>query len=138
MKKYIKLSIILSVSALFLFSGCKKYEEGPSFSLSSKKSRLTNTWKFVKVFDVTTNEDLTADFTGATIEFQKDGTVIWSDGSVAETSTWKFASDKENIIISDLSGSSIVWQIRRLAGNSFWFRDDVGTTESYEYQMEPK
>ena len=138
MKKYIKLSFILSMCVISLFSGCKKYEEGPSFSLSSKKSRLTNTWKFVKVFDVTTSEDLTADFEGSTMEFQKDGTINLVENGMTETDTWKFTSDKEEIAISLASGGSIIWKIRKLAGKEFWFRDDVGTTDSYEYQLEPK
>ena len=99
---------------------------------------VSHTWRFVKVFDVTTGDDLTADYSNSTIEFQKDGTFIWTDAGTAATGTWKFASDKENIIISDPSGSSNVWVIKKLAGKDLWFRDDVGTTDSYEYQLEPK
>ncbi|MDR2010116.1 MAG: hypothetical protein LBQ22_06505 [Bacteroidales bacterium] len=45
-----KLSIILSAIAVIamLFSSCGKYEEGPSFSLATKKARLKGTWELTE------------------------------------------------------------------------------------------
>ena len=47
MKNLIVYSFALSVVAVSI-SSCGKYEEGPKFTLLSKKARITNTWKFTK------------------------------------------------------------------------------------------
>jgi len=129
---------LLSASILF-FTGCGKYEDGPAFSLSSKKGRVVNTWRFEKVFNVTTGTDYTSDYNNDNIEFKKDGTYIWTEGSSSDIGTWVFASDKENIVLTENGSSSgESYQIRRLKGKQFWIRDDVGTNYSYEYRLSKK
>ena len=46
MKKIVKISIIalLVGCTAFTFSGCGKYEDGPSISLLTKKARVAGTW----------------------------------------------------------------------------------------------
>ena len=105
MKKFLVLAF-LSVLAV----SCGKYEEGPGFSLISKKNRVTNTWVLSKVevngqdetpqsssytLKMTLKEDetLSANYTVLTIPFTTTG-------------TWAFNSDKSALILTDNSGTS--------------------------------
>ena len=42
--------ISLALITLLVFSSCGKYEEGPDFSLRTKKKRLTSHWKLHKLY----------------------------------------------------------------------------------------
>ena len=42
MKHLVKITLIISCISII---SCKKYEEGPAFSLMSKKARLSNIWQ---------------------------------------------------------------------------------------------
>jgi hypothetical protein len=105
MKKFLVL-VLLSVIVV----SCGKYEEGPGFSLISKKNRVTNTWVLSKVevngqdetpqsssytLKMTLKEDetLSANYTVLTIPFTTTG-------------TWAFNSDKSALILTDNSGTS--------------------------------
>ena len=67
MKKF--LVFIFTTSILF-FSQCKKYPEGPSFSLRTKTERISNTWKLNQL--IVNNVDSTAQYSN----ILKDYTVI--------------------------------------------------------------
>ena len=43
-KKYLLIALIIIFTVPF-YQGCKKYDEGPAFSLRSKKARLTGEWE---------------------------------------------------------------------------------------------
>jgi hypothetical protein len=49
MKKSFGYFTLLMLVFILIFAGCKKYNEGPSFSLRTKKARITNDWKVYKV-----------------------------------------------------------------------------------------
>lgn len=103
-----KLFFIAFLSLLAV--SCGKYEEGPGFSLISKKNRVTNTWVLSKVevngqdetpqsstytLKMTLKEDetLSASYTIFTIPYTTTG-------------TWAFNSDKSALILTDNSGTS--------------------------------
>jgi hypothetical protein len=86
-------TIMLLFLATILFSSCKKYEEGPSFSLLSKKSRLKGVWELKSIDENSTLFQLSYEGTLSTscgtevtysegtsyskyeLEFEKDGDV---------------------------------------------------------------
>ena len=103
-----KLFFIAFLSLLAV--SCGKYEEGPGFSLISKKNRVTNTWVLSKIevngqdetpqsstytLKMTLKEDetLSANYTVLTIPYTTTG-------------TWAFNSDKSALILTDNSGTS--------------------------------
>lgn len=138
-----KISLILfSVLALGLvtFSSCGKYEDGPGFSLSSKKSRVVNTWVIEKYIE--NGQDLTSQvlpFLGTyTVEFSKDGSYeILSDGD-RETGTWSFDSKKENIeLMENGSTTKYLQKITRLTGDEMWLVEDDGV-DKYEVHYKSK
>ncbi len=56
------LLLVAAVVVLFNFSSCKKYPDGPSFSLRSKTDRLTGTWKIVDGDNYNNDVDITFTF----------------------------------------------------------------------------
>lgn len=132
MKKHI-LTLSMALAVLFIVSSCGKYEEGPGFSLRSKTSRLTGTWKFEKIFENGT--EVTIDESTATMrmEFKKDGTGTMSGTfltiTVSMNLEWEFASDKENIRIRTQEYGTTNWEeweeseILKLTNSEFWIKD---------------
>jgi len=101
--------LVLALLSLTVVS-CGKYEEGPGFSLISKKNRITNTWILSKVevngldetpssssytMKITLKEDetVTAEYTVFTLPYTITG-------------TWAFNSDKSALILTDNTGTS--------------------------------
>lgn len=72
-----KIAIILSIIAVtaMLFSSCGKYEEGPAFSLATKKARLTGDWTLKETsYNGVVVENLSNFGEITTITYKKDGT----------------------------------------------------------------
>jgi hypothetical protein len=105
MKKFLVLAL-LSVIAV----SCGKYEEGPGFSLISKKNRVTNTWVLSKV--EVNGQDETPQSSSYTLKMtlKEDETVSASYTiftiPYTTTGTWAFNSDKSALILTDNSGTS--------------------------------
>lgn len=91
------------------FSSCGKYEEGPNFTLLSKKARITNTWKFTSWTQ--NGIELTPDpmFYSLTMTLKKDGTFdaesIMSTQPLTYSGSWAFSGDKEDLILTDPTGA---------------------------------
>ena len=128
-----KISLVLMSLAVFafVFVGCKKYEEGPTISLASKKSRVVNTWTIEKWIDNGTDITqayllLYPDFT---VDMKKDNTYILTyTGSLSETGTWDFDSKKEHIVRTPSGGSSATsYEIIRLKSNELWVKEVDGS-----------
>jgi hypothetical protein len=108
MKKLIVYAFALSTVAVSL-SSCGKYEEGPKFTLLSKKARITNTWKFTK--SENNGIDATPDpaYFTLTMSLKNDGTVkaemtVFGVLTI-ENGNWEFSSNKEELILSDATGT---------------------------------
>ena len=122
---------LLAVTAIAMTS-CGKYEEGPGFSLLSKKARITGEWTLSEVKVNGTAQDIS----GATItvSIQKDGAYIvkWSSGgfSAEDAGTWKFSDDKTKLIVTDQDGDISESEIVRLANKELKLKDVDGTLET--------
>lgn len=130
MKKIAVLLMSLAVFT-FVFIGCKKYDEGPAFSLASKKGRVVNVWKVEKAF-FNGVEQPTTFFSGFSIEYTKDNKVIYTDNGVAdpEQDTWEFGDKKETIITKSGTGSGAdTTTILRLKSKELWLKSMDGTEE---------
>jgi len=101
-----KLTYIFSILIiLLLFVGCKKYEEGPTISLLTKKARITGIWEFS---EITTEWDM-----ARTLGFEKDGICYlgWSSGIINvndvyyDFGEWEFDNNKEYLLIKSLADS---------------------------------
>lgn len=127
MKKIQNLSFFVALCAVIALSGCKKYEDGPGFSLSSKKSRISGDWEFKKV--IYSSVDVTSEFIGSSWEMKKDGGFkLITDGDI-ESGTWEFVSDKEAIDFDYSDGYIERYNIKRLTSKELWIENiDDGDT----------
>jgi hypothetical protein len=119
--KKLNSSIIIIISALLVvFTGCKKYDEGPGISLRSKTERVANTWKIE--YTATNGVDYTSYFTDYTMTFTKGGEYSFTWGSLTGSGKWEFQNDKNDIKISGVSNqSSETIHILKLKEKEFWY-----------------
>lgn len=132
-----KLAIILTIVAAtaMIFSSCGKYEEGPAFSLLTKKARITGTWTITEMSTDGTIIDLQGTVMKQTLE--KDGTGTFTASgeylgmTISTTSNleWRFDDTKENIEvrIADEDGNfDDDWdssKIIKLTNSECWVED---------------
>jgi hypothetical protein len=142
MKKYI---VILLLSGI-IFS-CKKYPDGPALSLSSKKSRVANSWVLTKAVEDGT--DRTGDYQNAYKDFNiimsKSGNYtmtykFYSSIDYSETGTWTFNGDKTYVILDPNSNNngSWSWKILRLTQKEWWVLDEDFNGKKLEIHFVPK
>lgn len=135
MKNQIKSILPLCIAAVMFLASCGKYEDGPNFSLRSKKSRLVNTWVIDKAFrdGVDFTEEFKQDNQDYQIDIRKDNTTISSvyndmTGEIEETKgKWEFSKDKEEVKFKDeVTGQEFSEKILRLTNNEYWAELDFG------------
>ncbi len=118
---------------LILFSGCKKYEEGPGVSFLTKKSRVSNEWAFASAIE--SDVDVTEDYKGAVLNLANSGTANFSYFTVEngirtlieQDGEWQFAEKKEhiNLILYSTTGSYLQgFKILELRRNSMHLKSD--------------
>jgi hypothetical protein len=132
--KQITYAALAGATALALGS-CGKYEDGPGFSLLSKKSRVAGDW------DTKTIDGYSLAGTGYsyTFSFDKDGAakLTYSDGydTYTYTGTWDFASDKEELALT-FYGYTLNYDIKRLTNTEMWLDDDATDAVGQEWKLE--
>ena len=147
--KAIRNILVVSLMAILVANtGCKKYEEGPAFSLRSKKARVVNDWIVVKWLE--NGEE--ADLSKLTLEwiFEKDNTgkFIHTIQTVAgtftseEDITWDFNDDKTILIVNTVDDNGKVletteYTILKLYENEMWLKTE-NNDDTYEYHLETK
>lgn len=141
MKTTLKTISILALG-LILITSCNKYEDGPKFSLLTKKARLTGEWV---IDQVTVNDaDQTAayvSFVGANyvLEIEKDGKYR-TEGNYPDTGTWELGADKDDIrFLSDQAGSTEEsFRILRLKNKELWLRQTQSNGDVVEIHYDAK
>lgn len=134
--KTIKILSLVLLAMTFVLGSCSKYEEGPAFSLRTKKARLAGEWKADKYIDSNGNEENAND--DGTIEFTKDNTFIVKSGNFSTTGTWEFTKDKEyleteftytsgGVTVTETNESKIL----RLKNDELWLEDEDGDQTHY-------
>lgn len=131
----------LFVFVLFTLSiqSCTKYADGPSFSLLTKKARITNTWKLESY--MINNSDYTPE-AEIKLTIEKDGTfsestVINALGQIQSThrhGTWMFMEGKAQISMTE-SGTNTLpvnYSIRELKSSRFKIRRTINNN-NYEW-----
>lgn len=115
--------LFAALSVLVLHtSSCKRYEEGPAFTLRTAKARLVNTWEIEKY--MVNGEDITALvlplFGEHSLEFCRDKRYEWNIGGMNEKGKWSFIENKDKIEM--LRGDTLPFsqKIIKLTNNEFW------------------
>jgi len=143
MNVHIRTIGILLFAITLGLSSCKKYEEGPGFSMRSKKARLVGEWQLDEL--KIEGEDLTSQINKWELEFEKNEDFDQSFQVVGGQSSttdgeWEFSNDKEELEVTYDDGTKIDLEIMRLTNKEFFFeftqRYEDGTSEKWECKFE--
>lgn len=117
--------------ALFMLSvilvACGKYEDGPKFSLHTKKARISGKWKLDKY--TVNGTDYTTSYqallgSGFVIEYKKDGTYATTGGNGTDNGTWEFSGDVNLTTKSSAANSTAsTVEILKLKNKELWIKD---------------
>lgn len=146
---------ILLITAMF--GGCKKYEQGPAFSLRSKTVRVANTWKIESYYKNDIEQPITEEEKNIEIELTKDGQMTISGTASYNNDiykgpakgTWKFDVNKENIYFAVYfytknektynKYSLKILKIIKLKNNEMWLSTpDYDILHSYSIHLKSK
>ena len=127
-------------------SSCGKYEDGPNFSLRSKKARVVGDWNVKSIgSQVLGVQDIGGVQYGYTInmEFDKNGSVIQTynytygsySASYSYAGDWDFSSNKEYLILT-MDGYSDTLEIKRLTNKEMWLDDDYTEVDGEIVKLE--
>jgi hypothetical protein len=133
------LLLVATVVTILNFQSCKKYDDGPGFSLRSVTKRLTGKW------EVTDIQGQGSPDHKVFIEFEKDGdfkvtheesSYFYNGYSYNYSDTyngeWSFEDGKRTIELDYDNEGSEECEIKRLTNSEFWFEDEDNT----EYELE--
>ncbi|WP_123776060.1 hypothetical protein [Brumimicrobium aurantiacum] len=131
--------ILPILSVLFVLTACSKYEEGPAFSLLTKKSRITGDWKTERKIDKEGDEEFY--YTDQTIRILKTGEYeVHQNKDIVIDGEWEFANDNNDFRITyeldENENSEEVlnieeFEIIRLKSTELWLKDIYGVTIKY-------
>ena len=139
--------LLLVVSFSIILTSCKKYPDGPAFSLLSRKARLANTWHIGSYSE--NGVDKTTDFKNA---YQSAKIVIDKEGNYSiyykafglvdynESGTWKFSNNDDDFTTTPTSGSGSAGthHILKLKDKELWYKEDPdGSNIVREYHLIP-
>jgi hypothetical protein len=112
------------ILATILLVACKKYEEGPTFSLRSKTARVAGNWTLESY--TVDGQDQTSFIKASGLtewQFTKEGnyTIKNSNPSNNLNGKWEFEDNEEKLKFTQQGSSSPdLYTILRLRNNSMW------------------
>jgi len=113
----------IAMSLLWLNS-CGKYEEGPFFSLATKKGRVTKSWKQIEFNGTPTTTDVIWKFEG-----NGDFAMEYNGIPNNNPAKWSFEENKGVISIYYINDNiTFDFNIIRLTSNEMWLDKVVGTS----------
>ena len=133
---------IATTSALVLITfgslgvSCGKYDDGPDFSLRSRKERIANTWRVEKAMNGA--DDVTAAFDQYELKLEKEGdaTLVanYELGAITfefETNgTWDLMNDDEDLELDfENDDADETYEILRLKEKELWLQEKGGDLE---------
>ena len=145
MKFILKIAFLASVSCLV---SCRKYPDGPTFSLESKKSRIANVWTVDKFFINGTDQ---TDFYRSLIK--KETMVLLKEGrfKYSEVSNWAWAMpdyegkwelihNKEDIEMTpdDPNLDTKTYKILRLKSKEMWLQREIKADSLIQFNFVPQ
>jgi hypothetical protein len=131
-----KLVLALTIVTALNFVSCGKYEDGPNFSLRTKKARLSGEWEIVRIGNV----NFPSEGYSIEMDFSKDGdlefTYSYFTYSYTERGEWEFSGDKEDLLLT-FGNETQKFEILRLTNEELWMESiDGGSVE--EWRLEKK
>lgn len=111
-------------------TSCKKYEEGPAVSLSSRTDRVANTWVFAYAEE--DGQNVSAEFDQYELFMNTSGeatldasyTIFGTTYSDQTTGTWSFQDEQKNLRLDFEDDSQDgEYRILRLTKDELWLKD---------------
>jgi hypothetical protein len=128
--------VALAGATTLAVSSCGKYEDGPNFSLLTKKSRVAGDWNVKSI-----GSEVFQNGYSLSMTFDKDGSMSYKYSygtySYSYAGTWDFSSDKENLVIN-VDGGIDTLEIKRLKNKEMWLDDDYTATDGSIWKLEAK
>jgi hypothetical protein len=141
MKKFKNLTYLTLAGVTSIgISSCGKYEDGPGFSLLSKKARVAGDWEVKTIGSQVLGGNYIINMT-----FEKSGSLFTTSSysyggysnSYSQAGTWDFISDKEQLAVT-IDGDVELFEIKRLTNNEMWLDDDVSALDGEIWKLESK
>lgn len=133
--------ILFFALLFFVIVSCNKYENGPSFSLLSKKSRVVGDWKLKETLLNDQAFSVNNNVLSNTYSFTKQNEYIISgmanqNQPSEQKGTWAFG-DKKETLITVVDGVTDTWDISRLKNKSLWLKKELSNgTLMYKYEQD--
>ncbi len=133
MKRNLLIALLIGVVTI---SGCGKYEDGPGFTLLTKKMRVTGEWKQVKEL----YNEVEMETSVRTWNILKNSEIEWketfNDEEIISTYSWMFSVKKENFLIDRGGETPDEYIILKLTNKEFWVKLESAHEEVLEYHFE--
>ncbi|MBC7411776.1 MAG: hypothetical protein H7331_04905 [Bacteroidia bacterium] len=130
------LSICTATITLSSITGCKKYPDGPEFTIKTRTERLANTWK-VDNYSIN-GTDYTSLVSSYNETFTNKGAYSYSWSFFNGSGTWDFQNkDKEVKLTGSDKQSSRTLFILKLEEKSLWYYYMDGN-DRYELHLNQK
>lgn len=125
MSNCLRQPLCLLLLLFVVVSSCGKYEEGPEFTLLTKKQRLVGEWQIEEATVNGAAVDPEA-YSEYTLIFERDGTARITYGALTYKGTWEFIDDKKKLRSIDMTGEEVESTIIRLTNKQLWLKDPDG------------
>ncbi len=121
MKPILKSLLIISLCA-FAFTDCKKFEDGPMFSLRTKKARVEGDWKIVKYTTDGVDVPFNSDFI---IHIKKGGSYTINQSTNTLDGKWELGEDGDDLILTPNDASILrsSYRILKLKNKEMWWKE---------------
>jgi len=119
--------------ALLSLEGCKKYPDGPSFSLLPRRERIEGKWIATSVKYNST--DSTASYKNNIWEFTRQFSVILQIHDKKYNGVWSTQNNDKDFVIDYDGGSRESYKILKLTDKQFVFRNK---TTQLEFNLVPQ
>ena len=133
-----KNNVIALTLVMMISYSCSKYDDGPFFSLRTKKGRLVGEWELDKLIQNGQTQSLDSDY-DIIWEFERDGdfeqTLEYGSYSYGYNGDWEFDNNGEELEIALNGYGTQTWEINRLTNNELWIEiNDGGDKTEYEFE----
>ncbi|MFN5251490.1 MAG: hypothetical protein ACOVQJ_11180 [Bacteroidia bacterium] len=111
----------LLLSLIVLLSACRKYPEGPNFTVLPRKERIEGKWvaERVKYNEI----DSLAAYKDHIWEFTRNYSVILQVGDEKRLGIWSTATSDTEFVIEFDDSQTQKYEILKLTMKEFWLRD---------------
>jgi hypothetical protein len=133
-----KNNVIALTLVMMISYSCSKYDDGPFFSLRTKKGRLVGEWELDKVILNGQTQSLDSDY-DIIWEFERDGdfeqTLEYGSYSYGYNGDWEFDNNGEELEIEINEYGTQTYEINRLTNNELWIEiNDGGDKRELEFE----